>query len=177
MGSRTHPWLYSVTRFAGSLQRRLNSRASRDRHATSSNAFGLRSAIKSSVRAAPDGARRPCSQSCSVRIDTPSNVAKRSCESPVFSRTLATLGRFTTRPWQPLLISRSPASTSRPIFLLLFVISEKLLKLFYRQSSISGNTAHGKSVDGIITWNSDDPNAVRHDDVFALANDAESSFL
>jgi hypothetical protein len=83
------------------------------RHTTSTKAFGLRSAINSSVRAAPDGARRPCSQSCNVRFETPSSAAKRSCESPVFSRMLATLGRFTTRPWRPLLISRSPCKISR----------------------------------------------------------------
>ncbi len=38
------------------------------------------------VRAAPDGARRPCSQSCNVRTDTPKTEAKRACDKPVFSR-------------------------------------------------------------------------------------------
>lgn len=40
-----------------------------------------------SARAGPDGLRRPCSQSCSVRHETPIRSAKAACESPVFSRT------------------------------------------------------------------------------------------
>lgn len=47
----------------------------------------------------------------------------------------------------------------------------------YSETSISGNTTHGKSVNGIIAWNSDDSNAIGHDDVFALANYAESRLL
>jgi len=41
-------------------------------HATSKSALGFLAAINSSVRAAPEGARRPCSHSCSVRTETPS---------------------------------------------------------------------------------------------------------
>jgi hypothetical protein len=37
-------------------------------------ASGERSAIRSKVRAAPEGSRRPCSHSCKVRTDTPSNL-------------------------------------------------------------------------------------------------------
>ena len=44
---------------------------------TSSSTCGFRLATHSNVRAAPDGTRRPCSQSCSVRSDTPSKPAKR----------------------------------------------------------------------------------------------------
>jgi len=33
-------------------------------------------AMRSNVRAAPDGSRRPCSHSCKVRTETPSNWAK-----------------------------------------------------------------------------------------------------
>jgi len=44
------------------------------------------------ARAAPDGARGPCSQSCNVRTDTPSNDANHDWEGPVFSRIIATSG-------------------------------------------------------------------------------------
>src|SRR6266404_127105 len=75
----------------------------------------------SKVRAARDGARRPCSQSCNVRTDTPSNCAKRVCDRPVFSRVLPTSGTLITRPIWPRLISRRPrrisAPTSRVFFL------------------------------------------------------------
>jgi hypothetical protein len=43
------------------------------RQATSSKACGFLAAIISRVRAAPEGARRPCSQSCNVRTETPSS--------------------------------------------------------------------------------------------------------
>src|SRR4029077_11895220 len=60
--------------------------------ATANNAFGLRSATSRSVRAAPEGARRPCSQSCRVRTDTPRRAAKSGCDNPVLARILATSG-------------------------------------------------------------------------------------
>ena len=44
-------------------------------HATSISARGFLAAMSKSVRAAPDGARRPCSHSCSVRTETPSRNA------------------------------------------------------------------------------------------------------
>ena len=50
--------------------------------ATSRSARGFLAAINNSVRAAPEGARRPCSHSCSVRNETPGSSAKRGCESP-----------------------------------------------------------------------------------------------
>src|SRR3990167_5619815 len=68
-----------------------------------------------SVRAAPEGARRPCSHSWSVRTDTPRSCAKRDCERPVRSRMDVTEGTFITRPCSPRLISRIPSSISRPI--------------------------------------------------------------
>lgn len=40
-------------------------------YATSKSTRGFRAATMSRVRAAPEGARRPCSHSCSVRTDTP----------------------------------------------------------------------------------------------------------
>ena len=43
--------------------------------ATSSNTSGWRSAIFSSVCAAPDGSRRPCSHCSKVRLETPSAAA------------------------------------------------------------------------------------------------------
>ena len=84
-------------------------------YATSRRAPGFRFATINNVRAAPDGARRPCSQSCSVRTETPSSAANLDWESPVFSRMLATSGRRTMRPASPRLNSRSPSRISRPI--------------------------------------------------------------
>ena len=59
----------------------------------SRSARGFLAAINNSVRAAPEGARRPCSHSCSVRTDTPSSSANRGCDSPVPSRMDATDGK------------------------------------------------------------------------------------
>ena len=56
-------------------------------------------------------------------------------------------------------------------------LSEELLKVFYGEASISGNTTHGKSVDGIVSGNSEDASSVRHDDVLPLANNAKPGFL
>ena len=53
-----------------------------DAYATSTGARGFFSAIKSSVRAAPEGLRRPCSHSCRVRTDTPSSSANLDWEAP-----------------------------------------------------------------------------------------------
>src|SRR5688572_19507112 len=80
------------------------------------------------VLAAPEGARRPCSHSCSVRTDTPSKVANFNCERPVFSRTLDTDGTFVIRPCCPRLIWRIPSRISWPMFRLVFAI-EFLLDL------------------------------------------------
>src|ERR1700688_4948692 len=91
-------------------------------YATSSSARGFLATTSSNVRAAPDGARRPCSQSCNVRTDTPSNDANRDWESPVFSRIIATSGTLITRPYSPRLISRSPSRISRPAFLFVLAI-------------------------------------------------------
>src|SRR6266496_3088388 len=84
-------------------------------HATSNRTCGFFAAIDSSVRAAPDGARRPCSQSCNVRTETPSSIANCACERPVRSRIAATEGRFTTPPISPRLSSRKPSRTSSPM--------------------------------------------------------------
>ena len=79
--------------------------------------------MRMSVRAAPEGARRPCSQSCSVRTDTPSSRAKSDCDNPVRSRTPATAGNFVTRPCCPRLISRMPSRISRPILRFVLAIN------------------------------------------------------
>jgi hypothetical protein len=84
------------------------------RHATSRSARGFLAAINNSVRAAPDGALRPCSHSCRVRTDTPSNSANRDCERPVFSRTRAIEGTLMTRPSWPRLSCRRPFRISTP---------------------------------------------------------------
>ena len=48
-----------------------------------------------SVFAAPEGVRRPCSQSCNVRTDTPSRAANCDWDGPDFSRAVVTFGRVT----------------------------------------------------------------------------------
>src|SRR5947209_7444395 len=67
------------------------------------------------MRAGPDGARRPCSHSCSVRTETPSNRAKSTCERPTRALVSATGGNVTTRPTSPRLISRMPSRISAPM--------------------------------------------------------------
>src|SRR5690606_17922767 len=91
-------------------------------HATSNSARGFLAAIIRSVRAAPDGARRPCSHSCSVRTETPNRRANSAWDSPVFSRTPDTDGTVVTRPCSPRLISRIPSRISRPMFRFLLAI-------------------------------------------------------
>src|SRR5258706_638803 len=71
--------------------------------------------MRSNVRAAPDGARRPCSHSCSVRTETPSSCANCDWDKPVLSRTTATGGIVMIRPCSPLLISRIPSKISNPM--------------------------------------------------------------
>src|SRR6266568_2153146 len=84
--------------------------------ATSSKACGFFAATRSSVRAAPEGARRPCSHSCSVRTDTPRRAANCPCERPVRSRIVATDGTFTTRPTSLRFSWRNPSRISIPTF-------------------------------------------------------------
>src|SRR5207245_1052824 len=106
------------------------------RYATSSSACGFFAAIASRVRAAPEGARRPCSQSCSVRTDTPSSWANRAWDSPVFLLARATSGTLITRPTSPRLISRRPWRISAPtsrIALAIFYLLANLAK------QVSGN--------------------------------------
>src|SRR5208282_1031754 len=71
-------------------------------------------ATRSNVRAAPEGARRPCSHSCKVRTETPRSAANFACERPVPSRIVATEGTFTTRPTSPRLSWRKPSRISLP---------------------------------------------------------------
>src|SRR5262249_44124047 len=100
-------------------------------HATSIKAWGFFAAILSKVRAAPEGARRPCSQSCRVRTDTPSSSAKRAWDKPVFALVLATSGTLITRPNSPRLISRRPWRISAPmsrVFLTIFHLFAYLLQ-------------------------------------------------
>jgi len=52
--------------------------------------------MRSSVLAAPEGSRLPCSQSCNVRTDTPNNVANSNCDTPTFALALAAGVKATT---------------------------------------------------------------------------------
>lgn len=80
------------------------------------NTFGSSSAIRISVFAAAEGSRRPCSQSCNVRTDTPSSAANCSCVSPDFSRArrIGYDAVVNLRPIRPDLIARMPSRISWP---------------------------------------------------------------
>lgn len=59
-------------------------------YATSRSTSGCLAAMRRSVRAAPEGDRRPCSQSRRVRGETPRSAANFSWDRPVFARASAT---------------------------------------------------------------------------------------
>jgi hypothetical protein len=54
---------------------------------------------------------------------------------------------------------------------------KQLPESFNTQASIARNATHRKRIDRIMTWDSDDANAIRHDYMLALTNDAEASLL
>jgi hypothetical protein len=56
---------------------------------------GCFTATLSSIRAAPVGSRRPCSQSCRVRGETPNNSANSCCDMPMLARASAASVSFT----------------------------------------------------------------------------------
>ena len=72
-------------------------------------------AISSSVRAAPEGARRPCSHSCNVRTDTPSSPANSAWDRPARIRMSDIAGKGLPRPTFLRLSSRNPSRISRPM--------------------------------------------------------------
>src|SRR6266480_7213238 len=55
--------------------------------------------------------------------------------------------------------------------------SEELPEFLTRKASILSDTAHSVCVDGIVTRDGQDPTTIGHHDVFALANDSETSLL
>ena len=54
---------------------------------------------------------------------------------------------------------------------------QQFLELIYRQSSVTHNSAEGKCAHGIVTWNRENAQTVRHDNMFALAHDCEACLL
>src|SRR5258707_6977435 len=84
---------------------------------TSRRTSGLRAAIVRRALAAPDGCRRPCSHSWSVRVDTPSTCANRACERPerVRASVIADTGMRWTRAALPAFISCTARSNSSPM--------------------------------------------------------------
>ncbi len=56
-------------------------------------------------------------------------------------------------------------------------LSKELLEFFCSETGITSDTAHGKCIDWVIAWNSNNANPVGHHDVLALANDAKIGFL
>ena len=55
--------------------------------------------------------------------------------------------------------------------------SEQLLELFGCETCVVNNAPHRISVNRIVPGDSEDSGAIRHDNVFALANDAKSRLL
>src|SRR5580658_1585014 len=84
---------------------------------TSRRTSGLRAAIVRRALAAPDGCRRPCSHSWSVRVDTPNTCANRACERPerVRASVIADTGMRWTRAALPAFISCTARSSSSPM--------------------------------------------------------------
>jgi hypothetical protein len=54
---------------------------------------------------------------------------------------------------------------------------QQLSKLVDGQACVSNDATHSEGIDGIATGDGNDSNAVRHDDVPALADNAEAGFL
>ena len=54
---------------------------------------------------------------------------------------------------------------------------EQIPKLFHGKAGISGDTAHGKRVDGVVTRNRDDPLTIAHHNVFSLTRDSKPGLL
>src|SRR5450432_4277593 len=102
------------------------------RHVWSSRrTLGCLTATLSSVRAAPVGSRRPCSQSCSVRADTPRSTANSCCDKPTLARASATADNFTllTRAAWPRCICLTDSSRSSWNFLSSDGILDSLFQL------------------------------------------------
>ena len=55
--------------------------------------------------------------------------------------------------------------------------SQQLLELFGCETCVVNNAPHRISVNRIVPGDSEDSGAIRHDNVFALANDAKSRLL
>ena len=55
--------------------------------------------------------------------------------------------------------------------------SKKILKLLDRQAGISGDAAHRKGIDRIVSWDREDANSIRHHNVLTLAENSEARSL
>jgi hypothetical protein len=53
--------------------------------------------------------------------------------------------------------------------------SKKLSKSLDGQSRIADNSSHGEGIDGIPAWDCQDTPSVRHDHMYALAQNPETS--
>lgn len=50
-------------------------------------------------------------------------------------------------------------------------------KLFRGQTGVTNDTAHGKRIHRIVAWDSKNPAAVGHDDMFSLPHDSKAGFF
>jgi len=55
--------------------------------------------------------------------------------------------------------------------------SQQLTKLLWRETRVSNDAAHRKGVDRVVPGNGDDPHAIGHHNVLALAGDTKSRLL
>ena len=49
--------------------------------------------------------------------------------------------------------------------------------MFYRQTSIACDSTHGECIYGIVSGDGHDPQAIGHDDMFALTRDSKADFF
>jgi len=54
---------------------------------------------------------------------------------------------------------------------------QQILEFLNREARIANNASHGISINRIVPWDRKDSRAIRHDNVFALANDAKVRLL
>ena len=55
--------------------------------------------------------------------------------------------------------------------------SQQRLELLNRETGVAYDSTHRERVDRIVAWDRDNPGAVSHDDVLALASDSKASLF
>jgi len=55
--------------------------------------------------------------------------------------------------------------------------SQQFFELIYRKTCVASDTTHRKCIHGIVPWDREDANSIRHDNVLSLAEDPKARFL